>query len=115
MKGFVFVLACAAALPASAATQTILMNRLGPSEMVLYVANADGSGERKLFPTSGFYYHASFSADEKWIVTPVNNGFRITSAASRLAVDATSPTPNPGTNIVQAKPTGETNQLWVIR
>ena len=54
-------------------------------------------------------------ADEKWIVTPLNNGFRIINLASHLAVDATSPTPNPGTDIVQATPTGETNQVWVIR
>jgi Tol biopolymer transport system component len=75
MRGFTIFLAFATALPASAATQTILMNRMGPSEMVLYVANADGSGERKLFPTSGFDYHASFSADGKWIVfTSERNG-----------------------------------------
>ena len=26
------------------------MNRIGPSKMTLYVANADGSGERALLP-----------------------------------------------------------------
>jgi Tol biopolymer transport system component len=75
MRAFLFLLTCAAALPVSAATQTILMNRLGPSQSELYIANADGSGERKLFPTSGFDYHASFSADGKWIVfTSERNG-----------------------------------------
>jgi Tol biopolymer transport system component len=36
--------------------------------MVLYVANADGSGERPLLGTSGFDYNASFSPDGEWIV-----------------------------------------------
>ena len=52
----------------AAATQTLLMNRLGPSQMVLYIANADGAGERPLFGTSGFDYNASFSSDGQWIV-----------------------------------------------
>jgi len=46
----------------------MLMNRLGPSAMVLYVANADGSGERPVFDASGFDYNASFSPDGQWIV-----------------------------------------------
>ena len=45
-----------------------LMNRLGPSQMTLYIANADGSGEHPLFPSSGFDYNASFSPDGKWIM-----------------------------------------------
>jgi Tol biopolymer transport system component len=62
-------LACAAAVSLSAAArQTMLMNRLGPSAMVLYVANADGSGERPVFDPSGFDYNASFSPDGRWIV-----------------------------------------------
>ena len=55
--------------------QTMLMNRLGPSQMTLYIANADGSGEHPLFPSSGFDYNASFSPDGKWIVfTSERNG-----------------------------------------
>src|SRR5438445_6245159 len=46
----------------------ILMNRIGPSDAELFLANADGTGERKLLPVSGFDYNASFSADAKWIV-----------------------------------------------
>src|SRR5947209_20377210 len=46
----------------------MLMNRIGPSKSELYVANADGSKERKLLPDSGFDYHASYSYDGKWIV-----------------------------------------------
>jgi hypothetical protein len=53
--------------------------------------------------------------DERWIVTPLNDGFRITNASSRLAVDATSATPAPGTSIVQATPTGDSEQVWVVR
>ena len=53
--------------------------------------------------------------DDKWMVSPLDNGYRITNAASHLAVDATSETPNPGTSIAQAVPTGETRQVWVIR
>jgi Tol biopolymer transport system component len=51
------------------ARQVMLMNRIGPSKLVLYVANADGSGERPLLASSsGRDYDASFSADGKWIV-----------------------------------------------
>ena len=54
----------------------MLMNRIGPSTSELYIANADGTGEHKLFANSGFDYHASFSADGKWIVfTSERNGF----------------------------------------
>ena len=53
-------------------------------------------------------------ADERWIVTPLNNGFRITNAKSGLTIDATNPSPNPGASIVQSTPTGDTNQVWVI-
>jgi Tol biopolymer transport system component len=57
---------CAAAVPAR---EIMLMNRISPSTMTLFVANADGSGERRLLPDStGMDYDASFSADGKWIV-----------------------------------------------
>ena len=54
----------------------MLMNRIGPSTSELYIANADGTEEHKLFANSGFDYHASFSNDGKWIVfTSERNGF----------------------------------------
>lgn len=54
----------------------MLMNRIGPSTSELYIANSDGSGEHKFFANAGFDYHASFSADGKWIVfTSERNGF----------------------------------------
>jgi hypothetical protein len=57
---------------------------------------------------------ANRDLDERWIVAPLNNGFRITSASSHLAIDATSAIPSPGTLIVQATPTGDDEQVWVI-
>jgi hypothetical protein len=53
--------------------------------------------------------------DDKWAVSPLDNGYRITNVASHLAVDATSETPDQGTSIAQTTPTGETRQVWVIR
>src|SRR5262245_16776829 len=53
----------------------MLMNRIGPSVSELYIANPDGSGERKLLTESTFDYHASFSPDGQWIVfTSERNG-----------------------------------------
>jgi Tol biopolymer transport system component len=47
----------------------MLMNRIGPSKLELYVANADGTGEHRLLPQSqNLDYNASFSPDGKWIV-----------------------------------------------
>ncbi len=61
--------------PAYAQKKVMLMNRLAPSGLVLYIATADGSGERPLFPTSGFDYNASFSPDGRWVVfTSERNG-----------------------------------------
>ncbi|KAJ4985359.1 TOXD [Stagonosporopsis vannaccii] len=53
-----------------------LMNRIAPGTSELYVANADGSDERKLLGNlSTFDYHASFSADGQWIIfTTERNG-----------------------------------------
>jgi len=60
---------CAGVTGAVLAKEVMLMNRIGPSQMWLYVANADGSGERRLMPAStGIDYDASFSPDGKWIV-----------------------------------------------
>ena len=62
------VLASAGSAPA-AQKGVMLMNRIGPSKMELYVANADGTGEHRLLPDSKFLdYDPSFSPDGKWIV-----------------------------------------------
>jgi Tol biopolymer transport system component len=51
------------------AREVMLMNRIGPSKMSVYIANADGSNERRLLPDStGLDYDASFSPDGQWIV-----------------------------------------------
>src|SRR5258705_10764817 len=64
-------LGCVAVAALSAAPRhTMLMNRLGPSAMTLYIASGDGSGERPLFQTSGFDYNASFSPDGRRIGLP---------------------------------------------
>jgi Tol biopolymer transport system component len=64
----VSLLACAVSAPV-VARDVMLMNRIGPSKMSLHVANADGSGERRLLPDStGLDYDASFSPDGQWIV-----------------------------------------------
>ena len=52
----------------------MLMNRIGPSQSELYIANADGSNERKLLQQSVFDYHASPSADGKWVVFTSERG-----------------------------------------
>ncbi len=52
----------------SAPRGVMLMNRLGPSTIDLFIANADGSGERKLFSNSDFDYNGSFSRDGQWLV-----------------------------------------------
>ena len=57
---------CAFAAPAR---EVMLMNRIAPSKMTLFIANADGSGEQRLLPQStGLDYDASFSSDGKWVV-----------------------------------------------
>ena len=58
-----------------AAKGVLLMNRIGPSKVELFVANVNGTDERRLFSTAGLDYNASFSPDGKWIVfTSERNG-----------------------------------------
>jgi Tol biopolymer transport system component len=67
MRKLIFMLSLSFTLSAMA-KDVMLMNRIGPSNSELYVANADGTGEHKLLAVSGFDYHASYSYDGKWIV-----------------------------------------------
>lgn len=46
----------------------LLLNRIGPSASQIFIANADGSNERKLVDSGTLDYNASFSADGQWIV-----------------------------------------------
>ncbi|EKG10177.1 Six-bladed beta-propeller TolB-like protein [Macrophomina phaseolina MS6] len=66
----------ARALPAPDKKGVLFMNRIGPSTSELYIADSDGSNERKLLGNSSvFEYHASFSPDGQWIIfTTERNG-----------------------------------------
>ncbi len=64
----VSMVACAISAPV-VAREVMLMNRIGPAKISLHIANADGTGERRLLPDStGLDYDASFTPDGKWIV-----------------------------------------------
>jgi Tol biopolymer transport system component len=53
----------------------MLMNRIGPSASELYIANADGTGERKFLQNSVFEHNASFAPDGKSVLfTSERNG-----------------------------------------
>ena len=53
----------------------MLMNRIAPSSSDLYIANADGSGERKFLDEPAFDYNARFAADGQSVVfTSERNG-----------------------------------------
>jgi Tol biopolymer transport system component len=60
---------CTLGIAVSASAQNLmLMNRIGPSVSDLYIANPDGTSERRLLPVGGFDYHATYSQDGQWIV-----------------------------------------------
>lgn len=46
----------------------LLLNRIGPSASQIFIANADGTNERKLIDSGTLDYNASFSPDGQWIV-----------------------------------------------
>lgn len=53
----------------------MLMNRIGPSSSELYVANADGTGERKFLESAAFDYHATYAPHGGWVLfTSERNG-----------------------------------------
>jgi Tol biopolymer transport system component len=53
----------------------MLMNRIGPSASDLYIADVDGSNERRLMSSSGFDYHGALSPDGQWVsFTTERNG-----------------------------------------
>jgi Tol biopolymer transport system component len=64
------LMTCVIALPA-VARERIIFSGSGFSDgfaTALFIANADGTAERKLLSTSEFDYSPSFSGDGKWIV-----------------------------------------------
>src|SRR6476620_7131718 len=61
--------------PGSGSKGFMLMNRIGPSSAELYIANADGTGERRLLQDPVFEHNACFTADRKSVVfTSERNG-----------------------------------------
>ncbi|KNG47794.1 tat pathway signal sequence domain-containing protein [Stemphylium lycopersici] len=92
--------------PARDKKGVFFMNRIAPGISELYIANADGSNERKLLGNSSdFDYHASFSPDGEWVTfTSERNGdgnsdiYRIRSDGSDLEqIIATSSMEDAGT------------------
>ena len=61
-------LAVLAAEPNKPAQGALLLNRIGPAASQIFVANADGTNERKLIDSGTLDYNASFSADGQWLV-----------------------------------------------
>ena len=53
---------------ASPATQQVLFNRYQAPVMTVFIADANGTNERKLVPTQELAYSPSYSADGRWIV-----------------------------------------------
>jgi Tol biopolymer transport system component len=71
LRGLAVVLLASAALTGPALAKGVMLhNRIGPSKETLFVANADGTGERPLLAEKdrAFDYDASFSPDGRWIV-----------------------------------------------
>lgn len=73
----------------AAPRKVLLMNRIGPSVLELYIADAVGTRERKLLPTTGFDYNASFSPDGRWIVFTSERGAFGQSDIYRVRPDGT--------------------------
>lgn len=54
---------------------TFLMNRIAPATSQLFIANADGTGERPLLGDGQFEYNGRFSPDGRWLTfTSERNG-----------------------------------------
>src|SRR2546421_12663565 len=73
----------------SAPRGVMLMNRISPSAITLFIANADGTGERRLSADSDFDYDASFSSDGRWIVFTSERGGQGQADVYRMYPDGT--------------------------
>ena len=62
------------AAPAAARKGVMLMNRIAPATSELYVANLDGTGERRVLSDSRFEYNGSFAANGQLVFTSERNG-----------------------------------------
>ncbi len=67
----------------------LLLNRIGPAASQIFIANADGSNERKLIDSGTLDYNASFSADGQWIVFTSERDGLGNSNVYRARVDGT--------------------------
>jgi TolB protein len=63
-----FLLAAMFGGASAAERPRLLVQRIAPTVSALYIANADGSGERKIFGGSDLDYNASLSPDGKWVL-----------------------------------------------
>ena len=71
----VLLLAVTGLLVAESQSKTIVYSRVGPSQIQLFVSNADGTGERPLLDSDSLDYNPAWSPDGQWIVfTSERNG-----------------------------------------
>jgi Tol biopolymer transport system component len=64
----VLLLAATGLLLAEPQTKTIVYGRVGPSQIQLFVSNADGTAERPLLASDSLDYNPAWSPDGQWIV-----------------------------------------------
>lgn len=71
----VLLLASTSLLLAQPQPKTIVYSRVGPSQIQLFVSNADGTAERPLLGSGSLDYNPAWSPDGQWIVfTSERNG-----------------------------------------
>jgi hypothetical protein len=73
-----------------AAPNRIVFSRIGPDATTIFIANADGSGERALVQSDALNYNPAWSPDGKWILKARRDAYsqgiaRLQQAASAAA------------------------------
>ncbi len=102
----------------------------GPMQQWVFAVNSDGSytitnaasgraladpGASTVSGTQLVQAALSGGPEQRWSITPLNNGYVITNVASKMTADATDDAPSQGASIVQARTNGETRQIWLIK